>query len=68
MVGVRREQILLLWSTVGETALAKGSCSNMGDRSSVHVSAEERCCLQEMYTMRRSEKQAGDKSEKKMNY
>ena len=25
------EQIPLLWNTVGETALAKGFCSNMGD-------------------------------------
>ena len=31
MTDVRRERIPLLWSTVGETALAKGFCSNMGD-------------------------------------
>ena len=31
MTDVRREQIPLLWSTVGETALAKRFCSNMGD-------------------------------------
>ena len=31
MTGVRREQIRLLWITVGETALVKGFCSNMGD-------------------------------------
>ena len=68
MADVRKEQILLLWSTVRETALAKGSCSSMGDRSSVHMSAEEQSCLEGMYTVRRSENQAGDKSEKKMNY
>ena len=27
---VRRERIPLLWSTIRETALAKGFCSNMG--------------------------------------
>ena len=68
MADVRKEQILLLWSTVRETALAKGSCSSMGDGSSVHMSAEEQSCLEGMYTVRRSENQAGDKSEKKMNY
>ena len=31
MTDVRRERIPLLWSTVKETALAKGFCSNMGD-------------------------------------
>ena len=31
MTDVRMEQIPLLWSTVRETALAKGFCSNMGD-------------------------------------
>ena len=31
MKDVRRERILLLWSTVGETSLAKSFCSNMGD-------------------------------------
>ena len=31
MTDVIREQILLLWSTVGETALAKEFCSNMRD-------------------------------------
>ena len=31
MTDVRREVIPLLWSTVGETAVAKGFCSNLGD-------------------------------------
>ena len=31
MTDVRRERILLLWSTVGETAFAKCFCSNMED-------------------------------------
>ena len=31
MTDVRRERIPSLWNTVGETALAKGCCSNMGD-------------------------------------
>ena len=31
MTDVRRERIPLLLSSVGETALAKGFCSNMGD-------------------------------------
>ena len=31
MMNVRREQILLLCGTVGETALAKGFCSNKGN-------------------------------------
>ena len=31
MTDVRRKTIPLLWSTVGETALAKGFCSNLGD-------------------------------------
>ena len=30
MTDVRKERIALLWSTVGETALAKGFYSNMG--------------------------------------
>jgi len=34
---VRRERIPLVWSTVGETALAKGFCSNMGDTKYVCV-------------------------------
>ena len=31
MMVVRRKQMPLLWSTVGETALSKGFCSNMGN-------------------------------------
>ena len=31
MTDVRREQTPLLWSTVGETMLVKGFCSDMGD-------------------------------------
>ena len=31
MTIVRRERIPLLWSSVGETALDKDFCSNMGD-------------------------------------
>ena len=31
MTDVRRKRNALLWSTVGETALAKGFCSNTGD-------------------------------------
>ena len=31
MTDLRKEQIPLLWSTVGETALAQGFCSNVGD-------------------------------------
>ena len=37
MTDVRREQILLVWSTVGETALAKRFCSNMGDTKNPFV-------------------------------
>ena len=33
MTDVGRERIPLLWSTVGETALSRGFCSNMGDES-----------------------------------
>ena len=53
-----REQIPLLWSTGGETALAKGFCFNMewGGGGGIPVSAEERSCLEGMYTARRSEK------------
>ena len=31
MTDVRREVIPLLWCTGGETAVAKGFCSNVGD-------------------------------------
>ena len=31
MTDIRKEGIPLLWSTLGETALARGFCSNMGD-------------------------------------
>ena len=51
MMEVRREQIPLLWSTVGETALAT-------------VSAEEQSCLEGVYTVRRSEKYITDESGK----
>ena len=38
MTGVRRARIPLLWSTIGETALAKSVCSNMGDTKQPCVS------------------------------
>ena len=65
MTDVRRERIPLLWSTVGETALARDVFSNMGIRS-VRVSAEEQSCLEGVYLMRKSYKQPGDESEKKL--
>ena len=40
MMDVRREQIPLLWSTVGETASAKAFHSGMG-RQNICLSAEE---------------------------
>ena len=61
MTDVQREQIPLLWSTVGETMLAKGFRSNM---EVWRLSAEERSCREGVYKVRRSEKQAGDESEK----
>ena len=51
LTGERRERILLLWNTVGETLLAKVFCSNMGIQS-IHVSAEEGSCLGGVYTVR----------------
>ena len=41
MMDVRREQIPLLWSTVGETASAKAFRSDMGIQN-IRLSAEER--------------------------
>ena len=46
---VRRERIPLLWSTGGETALVKDCWSKMGG---MHVSTEERSCLEGMCTVR----------------
>ena len=51
MTDVTRERIALLWSTVGETALAKGFLFKMGD-TKYYVSAEERNCLEGVYTAR----------------
>ena len=62
MTDVRRERIPLLWSTLGDTALAKGFCSNMGN-------TKYSVCLQKnegTYSAKRSEKLAGDEPEKKM--
>ena len=53
----------MLWSTVGETALAKVFflcvcvCANKG-LGSIRVCAEEGSCLEWVYTVRKSEKQA----------
>ena len=41
MTDVRRERIPMLWSTLAETALAKGFCSKMGDTVSSEEFAEE---------------------------
>ena len=38
---VGREQIPLLWTTVGETALANGFCSNKGDALNISVSLQK---------------------------
>ena len=51
-VDFRRERIPLLWSTMGETALARGFCSNTGDTKYPRVCAEERSCLEGVYTVR----------------
>ena len=37
MTDLGRKRIPVLWSTVGETAMAKGFCSNKGDIQSVSV-------------------------------
>ena len=66
MTRIRTVRIPLLRNAVGETALAKVFCSNMGDTEYIRVSAEERSCLEGVYTVRRSETLAGDKSEMKM--
>ena len=65
MTGVRRERIPLLWNRVRERTLAKGLVLTWGKRS-VRVSAEERSCLEGVYTVRRSERYVGDESEKKL--
>ena len=44
MMDVRREQIPLLWSTVGETASAKAFCSDMGIQN-IYLSAEEQSSM-----------------------
>ena len=65
MTDVRRERIAFISlehsgrNSVGQNVivLARGI-------RSIRVSAEERICLERVYTVRRSEKQAGDESEK----
>ena len=54
MIEVRREKIPLLWSTVGETALAKSFCSNMGDMEYPCVCRRMKL-LDEVYTVIKSE-------------
>ena len=70
VMDVRREQIPLLWSTEGETALVrlKGFCSNnfTWGMQSICVYAEEWSFLEEVDMVRRWEKYAGDESEKKL--
>ena len=64
---VGREQTPSLWSTVtvGGTTLAKGFCSNTGDTK--YLCVYRRTKLPgKGYTVRWSDKQAGDESEKRL--
>ena len=52
MKDLRRKRIPVLWSTVGETALAKGFCSNKGDIQSVSVWTDQVShCRTDMYLL-----------------
>ena len=55
MTDVRKERIPLLCGRVKERILAKGFSFNKGVRSD-RVSAEERRCLEGVYTVRKSER------------
>ena len=57
MTDIRRERIPLFWRTVREPALVKGVvCFLIWGIRSIRVSAEERSCLEGVYTVTRSDR------------
>ena len=65
-INVKRKRSPLFWNTVRKRALAKDFTFNVGTRS-IRVSAEERSCLEGVYTVRWSEGWAAeDESENKL--
>ena len=60
MTDVRRERIPLLWITVGDTAMAKGFCSNMGDTKYLCV-----CRRTKGYTQRKGQRNRQEMSQRR---